>query len=88
MSRRPKPIDPGAPPVRPRGPQRVSDSGNDAKSFAEMEREHARQIEQQQSSKRKREPKGISVAGSTRTERPASRRSGSRSNASRRTRGH
>jgi hypothetical protein len=88
MPIRPQPMQPPLPPVRARGPARVSGSGEQLKSFAETEREHAQQVEEQVSGKRKRETTGPSVAGGTRGERPRSGRSGSRSNASHKTRGH
>jgi hypothetical protein len=88
MPIRPQPIQPLRRPVRARGILHTSDAGEKLKSFSDIEHEHARETEQHLSSKRKREQKGPSVAGGTRAERPRSGRSGSASNAGRKTRGH
>jgi hypothetical protein len=87
MAKRSKEVAPARVPVKAKGQRQVS-AQEDRPTFAEIEEAHAREAEQEQSSKRRREKKDVSVAGGSRAERPRSGRSGSQSNASRRTRGH
>jgi hypothetical protein len=88
MVRRVKPVEPPAPEVKRKGTRRVGPDSPLPPSFADLEKEHRRVEEAERSGKRVREEKGPTVAGGTRAGRPRSGRSGSDSNASRRSRGH
>jgi hypothetical protein len=88
MAKRPKPVEQPGPEVRRKGPRRVSSGGSEPPSFAELEKAHKREVAEEQSSKRANPEQGPSVAGGARAGRPRSGRSGSDSNASRRSRGH
>jgi hypothetical protein len=88
MAKRPKPVEPAGPEVKRKGPRRVSSGGAQPPSFADLEKAHKRETAEEQSAKRANPEHGPSVAGGTRAGRPRSGRSGSDSNASRRSRGH
>jgi hypothetical protein len=88
MAKRLKPVAPPEPEVKLKGRRRVSSETPRPPSFAELEKEHSRELAEEQSAKRANPEPGPSVAGGTRAAKPRSGRSGSDSNASRRSRGH
>lgn len=88
MVRRAKPVEPPPPEVKPKGARRAGPESAHPPSFADLEKEHRRAEEAERSGKRVRKEKGPTIAGGTRAGRPRSGRSGSDSNASRRSRGH
>ena len=87
MAKRPKPIEQPGAKVKPKGRRRVASGALPPPGFADLEKEHKREVADDQSGKRAAPEHGPSVAGGSRAGRPRSGRSGSDSNASR-SRGH
>lgn len=88
MVKRAKPIEPPPPEVKPKGRRRTAPPETAPPTFHELAKEHDRAVAEALSAKRVRHKEDPSVAGGARAGRPRSGRSGSDSNASRRSRGH